>query len=143
MAYCTLAQMLVQYGEPMLRDATDRADAATGDVDEAAVERAIASADALIDGYLKVRYALPLGDTPALVNELSMTIALYKAHPRVADEKVQRDYDNALKLLTQISKGDIKLDAAGAEPASAGTSGVRITPDREPHFTSDKLKGYI
>lgn len=142
MAYSTLADLTAQYGEPMLREATDRGEVATGEIDAAAIASAIASADALIDGSLKVRYALPLTATPALVRELSMTIALYKAHANVAAEKVRQDYQDALKLLTQISAGTVRLDIAGAEPASSGTSGARIT-DRQRPMTEHNLKGWI
>lgn len=141
MAYCTLADMLAQFGEPMLREATDRGEVATGEVDAAAIARAIGSADALIDGHLKARYALPLAATPALVNELSMTVALYKAHPNVASDKVRKDYEDALKTLGQISSGTIRLDVAGVEPEAANTSGARIT-DRQRPMTPDNLKGY-
>lgn len=142
MPYCTLEQLVAQFGELILVEATDRAEVATGAIDATAIERAIASADALVDGYLKVRYALPLEATPALVNELSMTVALYKAHPNVASEKIRRDYEDALKTLMQISRGDIRLDVAGVEPASSGSSGARIT-DRDRPFTPENLKGFI
>lgn len=142
MPYATLADLVAQYGERVLRDATDRAEASTGTIDADAVARAIASADALIDGYLKARYALPLVTTPALVNELSMTIALYKLHPEVTAEKVRRDYEDALKLLDRIAAGTIRLDVAGAEPQASGTGGARIT-DREPQLTQEKLRGWI
>lgn len=141
MPYSTLADLIAQYGEPMLREATDRGEVATGEIDAAAIDRAIASADALIDGYLKVRYALPLVATPAIVQELSMTIALYKAHPNVASEKVRKDFEDAMKMLDKISAGTIRLDVAGVEPEASGSSGARIT-DRERPMTATNLKSY-
>ena len=142
MGYCTLADLIAQYGEPMLIEATDRGTEATGTVDETAIARAIASADALIDGALKVRYALPLASTPALVNDLSMTIALYRAHANVASEKVRKDYEDAMRTLSQISAGAVRLDIAGVEPASSGSSGARIT-DRDRPMTPENMKGWI
>ena len=141
MAYCTLDQLIAQYGEALLAESTDRGDVSTGEIDETAVQAAIDSADALIDGYLKLRYALPLATLPALVNELALPIALYKLHAAVASQKVRQDYDDALKLLAQINAGTVRLDVAGAEPAASGASGVRVT-DRERPFTADSLKGY-
>lgn len=141
MAYCTLADLIAQFGGPMLREATDRGELATGTIDPAAIARAIASADALIDGYLKARYVLPLVATPALVNELSMTIALYKAHPNVVSEHVRRNFEDAVKMLVQISAGTIRLDVAGVEPEASSNSGARIT-ERDRPMTPENLKGY-
>lgn len=142
MAYCTLADLIAQYGTPMLIEATDRGAVATGAVDETAIARAIQSADALIDGALKVRYALPLATTPALINDLSMTIALYRAHANVASDKVRKDYEDALKTLAQISAGTMRLDVAGIEPAASGSAGARIT-DRDRPMTPENMKGWI
>lgn len=142
MSYCTLDDMLAQYGEPLLREATDRGEVATGVVDPAAVAAAIDSGDALIDGYLAVRYALPLATTPLLVKTLSMTVALYKVHAGVASQKVTQDYQDALRQLQQIAQGLMRLDVAGAEPAGSGGAGVKFT-DRCRPFTPENLKGYF
>lgn len=142
MAYCTIAQLTDRYGTALLRELTDRADVATGSIDETVLNRAIADADAVIDGYLRGRYSLPLTSTPALLVDLSLVISIYKAHANVASEKIRKDYDDAIKTLTQISNGTVRLpDVAGAEPAGSGAAGVRIT-DRDRPFTHDNLKGY-
>jgi phage gp36-like protein len=141
MAYCTLDMLIDRYGEPFLREITDRADMATGEIDETAIGRAIDDAQAVIDGYLKPRYALPLVDVPALVTQLAIKLAVYGAHVGTAAEKVRRDYDDALKVLAQISTGAVRLDVAGVEPAGSGSQGVRIT-DRDRLFTAENLKGY-
>jgi len=143
MAYCTQADMVTQYGEVLLRDATDRGDIASGSIDAAAVSRAIASADALIDAALAVRYSLPLAVTPALVNELSMTIALYKLHSSVAPEKVRKDYEDALAQLKQIAAGTLKVaDSTGEEIAGDDDEGV-VTNEPERLLTAESMKGYI
>lgn len=135
--------MVAQYGEVVLRDATDRGDVASGSIDATAVARAIKSADALIDAALAVRYALPLATTPDLVNELSMTIALYKLHTSVAPEKVRKDYDDALAQLKQISAGTLKVaDSDGEEIAGDEDDGV-VTNEPERLLTNDSMKGYV
>jgi phage gp36-like protein len=142
-SYATEAQLIERFGEPMLVDLTDRADPPAGEVDSDVVARALADTDAMIDGYLAARYALPLAETPAMLTDLALSIAIYKCHRNVASEKVQRDYDNALKMLRDIAAGTIRLPlAAGAEPAAAGGSGVRVSqPDRP--MTAGTMKGYI
>lgn len=135
--------MVAQYGEVVLRDATDRGDVASGAIVATAVSRAIASADALIDAALGVRYSLPLSATPALVNELSMTIALYKLHTSVAPDKVRKDYDDALAQLKQIAAGSLTVaGSTGAEIAGDDGESV-VTNEPERLLTNQSMKGYI
>lgn len=142
MSYCTKAELETRFGTAMLVDATDRGAEATGAIDPNAVARAIKDADALIDGYLAARYQLPLASTPDLVNTLSLTIAIYKLHPAVADEKLRKDYEDALKTLQHISRGDIRLDLAGSEPATADHGDVRTNEPERP-LSAATMKGYI
>ena len=142
MSYCTLQQLKDRYSETLLVEVSDRGAVSTGMIDEALITRAIADADALIDGYLKGRYALPLAAVPPLVTDLSLTIAIYKAHANVAAEKIRQDYLDALKLLAQISAGTVRLDVAGVEPAASGASDVRTNEPERP-LSAATMKGYI
>src|SRR5690606_36496575 len=104
-SYCTLQELKDRYSERMLVDVSDRGDAPSGEIDTALIDRVIGDADALIDGYLKVRYALPLASVPLLVKDLSLRISIYYAHAHVASEKIKRDYEEALVTLKHISQG--------------------------------------
>ncbi|MEJ0012796.1 MAG: DUF1320 domain-containing protein [Bauldia sp.] len=142
MSYCTLDQLTERFGERALTDLTDRGDEATGEVDSDVIDRAIADTGALIDGYLKGRYALPIVATPPLLTDLALTVAFYKLHPHVAPEKVRKDYEDAMRTLREISTGAVRLDVAGVEPAASGSSGVK-TNDRPRDMTPDNMKGYV
>lgn len=142
MSYATLQQLIDRFGEDMLVEVTDRADPPANEIDSSVVDRALADADALIDGYLKGRYLLPLASTPPLVCDLALAIAIYKMHRNVVSEKISDDYNAALKTLAQIAAGVVRLDVAGVEPTASGTTGVR-TNDRERPLTPDSLKGWI
>lgn len=142
MSYVTLAQLTDRFGEQMLIALTDRGVDALGVIDTDVINRALAETDALIDGYLTGRYALPLAATETLLVGVAGDIAIYKLHRYEAPEKVQADYNMAIKTLVGLSTGTIKLSAAGVEAASTGTTGVQIT-DRERPFTEDNLKGFI
>lgn len=142
MTYATLAQLTDRYGEKTLRQLTDRASPPAGVVDAAVVDRALADADAVIDGYLKGRYVLPLADTPPLLADLAQAIAIYKLHVRAPDPKIEKDYENAMRSLREIAQGIVRLDIAGVEPAASGASGVKTT-DRDRPMTADNLKGFI
>ena len=142
MSYVTLAQLIDRVGEEMLISLTDRGVDALGVIDTNVVARALAETDALIDGYLAGRYALPLSTTETLLVGVAGDIAIYKLHRYEAPEKVQADYNMAIKTLISLSTGTIKLTAAGVEAPSTGTTGVQIT-DRDRPFTEDNLKGFI
>src|SRR5581483_5414709 len=142
MSYATQEELIDRYSERMLVQLTDRAQPATGEIDAAVVARALADTDATIDGYLKGRYRLPLAETPPLVTDLALQIAIYKLHRKSPDEKIRKDYDDALRTLRDIASGTVRLDVAGVEPAASGASGVK-TNDRERPLTPENLKGFV
>jgi len=142
MTYAILQQLTDRYGEQMLVMLTDRADVATGVVDEAVIDRALADTDAMIDGFLKGRYVLPIAETPPLLADIAQMIAIWKLHRHQPNEKIETDYKEAMSLLDRIGKGAVRLPVAGVEPATTGTSGARIT-DRERPLTAENLKGFI
>lgn len=143
MAYCTLDQLIDRYGRDMIVALTDRAPVPTGDVDTAVVDRAIAGADAVIDGYIGARYVLPLAAVPALIAEIAQAITLWKLHLTEPNPKVKADHDAALRQLSDISRGTIRIpDATGIEPAAAGAEGVLVV-DRDRDFTAETMKGFI
>lgn len=142
MPYTTLDQMEDRFGTQMLIDLTDRGEVATGTIDMDVMNKALTSTDAIIDGYLKVRYALPLSEEQPLVKELAEAIAIYKLHVYQPDEKIAQDYRDAIASLRLIGEGAIQLSAAGVAPADSGTGGARVT-DRERPFTEGNMKGFI
>ncbi len=143
MSYCTLDDLTTRYGERMLVDLTDRGALATGVIDGAVIDRALTDTDAMIDGYLAVRYKLPLGSTPALVADLAQVIAIWKLHVAAPDPKIEEDYKAAMRTLEGLSRGSVRLTTVeGIEPSGTGGNGVRLT-DRARPLTAENLKGYI
>ncbi len=106
--------------------------------------RAIADADAMIDGYLATRYSLPVAEVPPILVPLAGAIVFYQLHTYAPDDKTKADYEQALKTLAKISDGMIKLPlaTAGAEAAQTDAGGVRVN-DRDRPFTEDTMKGLI
>ncbi len=142
MPYATIDQLTERFGERMLVDLTDRAEAPTGAIDASVVARNLADTDAVIDGYLAGRYALPLAGIPPQLVDLALTIAIYKLHRFAPDQKIKDDYDASMKALAHIASGVIRLPAAGIEPAAATSSGVE-TIDRERELSPESLRGFI
>lgn len=143
MAYCTIEQLTDRYGATLLIELSDRGDEAPEAPDAGLFARAIADADALIDGYLFGRYALPVSSVPALLVDLALRISIYYAHANVASDKIRRDYEEAMKTLAAIGRGDVNLNIEGAQPAGSGVSGGVTTNDPARPMTADTLKGYI
>lgn len=142
MSYCTVQQLEDRYGAEFLTQISDRGQEPAVEPDAVLLARAIADADALIDGYLAARYALPLAATPPLLTALALPVALYKAHAHVASEKVRKDFEDALKVLERIASGVVRLDVAGVEPAGSGAGGVRTNAPERP-FTAATMKGFV
>lgn len=142
MPYATEQQLVDRFGEGRIIALTDRGVVPMGVIDTAVLARALADSDAMIDGYLAGRYALPLASTPPLVADIAQAIALWKLHTTEPEAKVKADYDAAVRTLREIAQGIVQLSVAGLEPAASGNSGVQIT-DRTREFTADNMRGFI
>lgn len=142
MSYATQAELEDRYGERMLIQLTDRATPPAGVVDAALVAAQLANTDAVIDGYLLGRYALPLAEVPPLLADLAQAITIYKLHPYAADPKIEQDYKDAVAMLGRVAKGEVRLPVDGVEPEGSGAAGVEVV-DRDRPFTEDNLRGFI
>ena len=138
MSYVTQQHLIDRVGEDSLISLTDRA--ATGSIDTAVLNRVIGDTDALIDGFVKKRYALPLATVPPLLTGLAADIALYLLHNFSAPDDVRRRYDDALARLKDISDGRIALDVGGDAPAAEPSLAEFTGPDRV--FSRDKMTGW-
>lgn len=143
MPYVTQSQLVERYGARELAQVTDKAVPPTGAIVDAVVTRAIADAEAEVDARLSLRYAVPLVDVPALVADLASRIARYKLHEDRPTEKIRRDYEDAVKLLTDVAAGKAAIPGlsplaveAGTEGTNNGGSAVRAP---EPVFTAELL----
>lgn len=142
MSYATLPMLVKRFGEQTLVGLTDRANPPTGEIDLSIVDQELANTDAVINGYVGNRYRLPLDPLPDMVADLALSIAIYKLHVFAPDQKIEKDYERALKTLKEISEGIAKFDAAGVEPASSGASGVQYI-DRERPLSPESMTGFI
>lgn len=130
MSYSTQDDLLKHVTSDDLTQLTD--DEGSGMVAADRVADAIADADATIDGYLARRYALPLSPVPALVNHLSVDIALYNLYcrrPGTMPEARKDRYDAALKQLTDLAKGLAVLPGASEAPPVLADQAQTTTTD--------------
>ena len=137
--YATQADLETRFGSDELAQLTDRVNGAA--VDAAVVARALADATAEIDGYLAVRYALPLPSVPAVLGLIACDIARYRLYADRATETVTKRYDDAVRQLKALAAGSMALD--GLAPPASTQGGIAVNaraPDRV--FNAKSLAGY-
>lgn len=122
MPYATLDNLIERFGELELTQLTDAA--SPGLIDEALVTRALADAEAVVDGYLGGRYTLPLASVPPMLTSVACDLARARLYKDALPEVVEKRHADALKFLTLLGQGKITL---GAAPEPVSTNDVRIT----------------
>lgn len=139
--YATIADMRTRYPEIRLVQLTD--DDATGAIDEARITRALAQADAEIDGFIAAHYAPrdPSAPVPAVLTEIACAIAYFKLWRHEAPpEDVDKAYARARSDLKDIAAGKIML-GAGPEVQPPRDGMVLIQPGRA-EFGRDAMGGF-
>jgi phage gp36-like protein len=109
--------------------------------DDEAITRVLADADALINGYLGGRYALPLAQVPPMLTLLACDIAFYRLHSLNPTEIAEKRYNDAVKTLRDIADGRIKLQLDGINEAPQG-SAVVMTDAPPKIFTHNSMKEF-
>ncbi|MEW4983072.1 MAG: phage protein Gp36 family protein [Cycloclasticus sp.] len=113
MSYCTLQDLRDRYGDDELIQLTDRTN--IGTINESVVNRAVADADGEIDGYLGGRFNVPADPITKSLVRVACDISRYYLYDDGATEAVVRRYNDAVKFVKSIGKGEISIgvDAAG------------------------------
>lgn len=124
MTYATRADMEQRFGVHEVLRLCDRA--GNGGVDDVVLDQALADADAEVDLYLAARYALPLPVVPGVLARVACDVARYRLWADQASDEVRRRYEDAVRLLTAISKGVVALGLPGShadvQPSLASVS---------------------
>lgn len=142
MTYATKQDLIDRFGEPELKQLTDRVNRPPTTIDDVVVGRALGDADALADGYLGKIYKLPLSAVPPALVKVCADISRYFLHGKAADKdsQVARDHAAALSWLKDVSRGIVTIPADGIMPAEAGGGSIRAKPN-DRVFTRDSMKG--
>jgi phage gp36-like protein len=138
MTYALEADLVERFGALELAQRTDRVNGIT--IETVVLGRALADADAEIDGYLATRYTLPLASTPPLINRLACEIARYRLYDDGVPPTVRQRYEDTVSLLKRLASGEVLL--AGME--SVAVAGVeQVYHAFEPRqITADTLQGF-
>lgn len=121
MAYADTDRMVEVFGLDEMLQLTDAETDALSETDAAKIRTALEDASALIDGYVRVRYSLPLNPPPALLVRVCCDIARFYLYRDKPTDTVKDAYRQWLDILKQISMGTYQLsNEAGQVPMSAG-----------------------
>jgi phage gp36-like protein len=144
MAYCTLDDLKDQISEDELIQLTD--DSGSGSVDMEKIHGAIASADALIDGYCGKHYKVPFSPAPPIIRDFSVIIAIYKlfARRQGAPEDRRTRYKDAVDFLKGVAKGENTLGVQPVPdpPGEDGYTGAIQVSARDKMFDADILSKF-
>lgn len=141
MSYAVKQNMIDRFSQAELVQLTDRAIPPTGAIIDAVLDGALADADAEIDGYLVGQYLLPLPSVPKNLVMLACDIARYKLYDDRATEQVRQRYEDAVKYLRSVGKGELSLGLDPANQPAAPAGGPKVDgPART--FSKDTLADY-
>lgn len=131
MSYATRQDLEDRYG------ATELAQRETM-LPNGAVERALADADAVIDGYLAGRYAVPLTPVPDNLPRVACQLARYGLLGAAADERARHDYEDAVAWLKDVAAGRVILPTV-TPAAETAVQARPATRTAERQFGTDGL----
>lgn len=146
MAYIDVDDILGMLQEQDVIDLTDDED--LGRINQDRVSAAIEQSDAETNGYLGVRYSVPLGAPVAdIVIKVSTDIAIYNLYSRSSADEIpevrRQRYLDAVKTLEKLSTGKIMLDVdplPSPRELEEGSESNKPTDDNV--FTRDKMEGF-
>lgn len=113
-----------------------------GVADAAAIAKAQASADRLIDMYCGLRYGVPYADPPASIIELAGELAVFylKDKRGTATEREIKAQEDRITLLRDINKG-IARPSDPAPPKSDAVRSEAVVNNRD--VSRENLKGFV
>ena len=140
MAYATQADLVERFGADELVQLTNRLGGQS--IDAVVLGRALADADAEIDGYLATRYTLPLASTPAVLVRLSADLARYQLCRDKVPDSVRQRYVDGVAVLKRLATGEVQLAGIAAVPAAGGAGNAVASRTAERQFGPGQLQGY-
>lgn len=95
------------------------------------IAEAIEDADNEINLYLSARYTTPMpdGDVPAVINTISVDVAVYRLYLRTGNEmpdSVKEAYKTAIRLLEDFRSGKLKLPVQETTPDMKTTGAISV-----------------
>jgi len=140
MAYTTEQDLTERFGAAEVLALTDRD--GNGTVDAEVLGKAINDAQALVDGYLATRYAVPFSAdlVPALVKSITADLVRYRLMENRATEEAEKRNQQAIATLRDLASGKASLNTGPSESAPGAPVSKKGASDRL--FTLNSMKGF-
>ncbi len=130
MSYCTQADLEARYGAQEILQLTTPETPEAWEVDETRLGRALADADAEIDGYLTDGgYDLPFTAVPYRLVRHACVLARWYLYDDTRPQGVEEEAKLTRAWLERVADGKVKLTPPGGEPLAGGT--VSLVPGRK------------
>lgn len=119
--YATLEAMVNKFGEREIIALTDRGPPFTNTINNDVLNDAIETVNGEIDSYIGSRYAVPLNPVPKVLTQQACDMVRYylTGAAATATDDITSRYNNAIKFLTRVNKGELTL---GGMPNEAGVA---------------------
>ncbi len=141
MAYCTKNDLPISLA--LAREYVTDTGSETDAEKDARIAAIIDQAQSEVDGYVGVQHGIPLDPVPKVIRDVTARIAVYRlAYRKGKTDAYQRDYDEAIRFLRDVSTGKATLgpETGGEQEAAREDGGSVQVNDRV--FTRDKLSGF-
>lgn len=138
-SYITEAMLEARTGEAMLARFVQQASGSAAYT--AAVLDVIERSEDRVNGYLSPRYTVPV-PTSGMIEEMALAIAeweLYRRGSGNVPEKIRQAYEDALRDLRDIAKGNMDIGSATTPTASATPAGLE-TAGATALFDADSME---
>jgi phage gp36-like protein len=133
MAYASIADMVLRYGNNEIARASTPDGVDVGQIVPEPVVAALEDASAVIDGYLRKRYRVPLDVAPTEVQLACCRLARYSLSTggeRQPAEQTQKDQEATMRWLKDISLGHVLLDLQEVAVGQESFAAVHSRRDR-------------
>ncbi|MDC5071484.1 gp436 family protein [Acinetobacter baumannii] len=133
--YATADAMIAKFGEREIIQLTDNEAPYQDVINYDKLNKALQHANSQIEGYLVSRYKLPLQTVPPFLESIACDMARYHACTGAFSENdpIRTRYDDAIKTLKEIAKGNVSLGNAPAgesEPVKTSSNNVMFQVGR-------------
>lgn len=141
MTYATQQNLIDRFGEDELIQLTDRE--GLNAINTTVVDRALADADAQINGYLSVRYTLPLAaPLPDELEQIACNIARYALYGNSMIEIVEKRYEAAISKLRDVAAGRASLGMNDTSSTQTSSNVAKMSTTT-PVFRRADSEGFI
>lgn len=118
-------------------------------LDRALIAAQLVHADGVIDGYVRARYPRRFVVVPEVLAGIAHDIARYRLRAKggqqtAMNDAVQKQYDEAMRLLRDIADGRLALDTDGnGDPDLGGAAALTVKGSMPPSRAHQMLEGWL